>query len=150
MPLGSFQLRAMAAAGTLACLPVSGCSWVFVQKPPPGPIQAAPPLECTSSVVAPVLDTVWAADAAIVGLTLAIMSIHEQSTCSASSPCSPEGNSMRFWYTATGVLAAAAAEPVGFSAAYGYDKTSDCRHLKETQLSCTSGVEEACRALRER
>ncbi len=41
----------------------------------------------------------------------------------------------------------ATAVPWGLSAAYGYEKTSDCQRLKEAQLSCASGIEEACRTL---
>jgi hypothetical protein len=36
------------------------------------------------------------------------------------------------------------------SAGYGYSTTAKCRKLKETQLSCVSGVEDACRTLEER
>ncbi|HZY03477.1 MAG TPA: hypothetical protein VFF02_08240 [Anaeromyxobacteraceae bacterium] len=36
------------------------------------------------------------------------------------------------------------------SAAHGYSATSKCRALQGGQLSCTNGVEEACRTLRQR
>lgn len=127
-----------------------GCSWIFVRKPPPGPVEAAPRLECTSSVVSPVLDTVGAVYAAGLGLYLMIVGIQSESHCSPSSPCSPEGYAFRGSIILAGATAVAAAVPLGFSAAYGYEKTSDCRRLKEAQLPCASGVEDACRTLQER
>jgi hypothetical protein len=43
-----------------------------------------------------------------------------------------------------------AAVALGFSGGYGESATEECRQPKQTRVSCTSGVEEACRTLQER
>jgi hypothetical protein len=54
--------------------------------------------------------------------------------------------------TLVGVATMGAAVALGFSAAYGYSAMGECRGRQDMQLqlSCTSGVEEACRTLQER
>ena len=53
-------------------------------------------------------------------------------------------------YLEAGVGAMGAALALGFSGRYGESATEECRKVKEWQVSCTSGVEEACRSLQER
>jgi len=55
-----FGVRGIATMLLLAFLPFTGCSWLFVTKPPEPPHPAFPPLECTSSVASPMIDTVAA------------------------------------------------------------------------------------------
>ncbi len=49
----------MKFAALLLALAVSGCSFIFVRGPPSDRPQSAA-VDCTSSVVAPVLDLIWA------------------------------------------------------------------------------------------
>ncbi len=147
MPFRPVRLRAIAAAVGLVFLPTLGCSWISVRGPPQGPIQATPPLKCESSVAAPVADTVGAVLLTVGGglVTVASLSI---SSCSytVGGTCTKGANSA----TWGGIAAVGAGVALASSAAHGYSTTSECRHLKEAQLSCTSGAEEACRTLQER
>jgi hypothetical protein len=59
----------------------SGCSWIFVTKPPPGPVEAEPPVTCTTSAVSPVLDTVLAGLAVAGGITVIALSVPKSSSC---------------------------------------------------------------------
>jgi len=130
--------RGIAAMLVLAFLPSTGCSWLGVSKPPNGPIHAAPPLECTSERGAPVTDTALAAG--LLGIGGAFFIAGSTYPHNLSSGAAALG----------GAVFVAAAVPYAFSAGYGYSTTSQCRHLKETQLSCVSGVEASCRSLEER
>lgn len=140
MLLRSVQCRATAA--TLGLL--TGCSWVFVQKPPQGPMQPASPLACTSNVVAPVADTVGAVLVGVSGGMVAVAGL------GMTEACEPWCTGAKVVLVAGGLLELGAATVLAFSAGYGYSNTAECRALKEAQLSCTSGVEEACRTLQGR
>lgn len=127
---------------------IAGCSWIFVQKAPDGPVERAPPATCTSSAAAPIADTVLASVLAAGGLALVI------GAATKPGPSDPYAATVNAAYTVTvaaagGVLAASAI-PWAFSAAYGYSHTADCREVKQSQLDCLSGVEDSCRLLRER
>jgi hypothetical protein len=56
----------------------------------------------------------------------------------------------QWWAILGGIGLAAAGVACGFSAAYGYSHTADCREVKRSQLSCISGVENACQSLKQR
>ncbi len=150
----SRAVRAVALAVALST--ESGCSWLHVNSPPRGPIDATPQVECTSSNESPTADTVWAVVLATAGVGLIVAGAASQSH---SEPCGPNqwfcglGESLVSpWRTAAfiaGGVSVAGAFSLGFSSAYGYSTTGECRDLKETQLSCISGVEAACRALKE-
>ena len=129
---------------TLALLlvPATGCSWIFVHKPPPGPVPVTPPAVCTSSVASPVVDTVLAAAALGTGIAFLAMSSHSGGTCSGFG-CIDLSGLNTAGAVAGGVLAAAAV-PLGFSAGFGYSTTAGCRELKDAQLACISGVEASC------
>lgn len=75
MSLRPVRLRAMAAAVGLVCLPTLGCSWITVNKPPPGPIQPTPPLECTTSGSAPEVDFITQTVLGLGGLAVTGMGI---------------------------------------------------------------------------
>ncbi len=143
MSLRTSRWRAMAAALALEVLSTAGCSWLTVQRPPPGPIEATPPIECTSSKTSSVIDTVAAVLLGGVGVVTVVAGA---SAASSDSMFSGIGAGV----AVIGAGLVATAVPLGFSAAYGYEKTSDCQRLKEAQVSCTSGVEESCRTLQER
>jgi hypothetical protein len=131
----------------LALVPGTGCSWIFVNKPPPDPVPVTPPVVCTTSVASPVVDTVLAA----VALGTGIAAIAISSKSSESGPCtyfcSLDLSGLNTAGTVSGVILAAMAIPLAFSAGYGYSTTAECRELKDTQLACISGVEASCSRL---
>jgi hypothetical protein len=140
MSLRPVRIRATAAALALVCLPTFGCSWIFVNKPPPGPIRPTPPLECTTSSAAPEVDFITQTVFGLGGLVVTLYGIFP-----------PENSSTD--QTATilvGVAAIGAAAALGFSGRYGESAMEECLRVKAAQDSCTSGVEDACRTLKER
>lgn len=151
MSLLPARRRCTAAALGLAFLPALGCSWIFVNKAPPDPIQATPPIECRSSTAAPVFDTVGAVVVGVGGILVTVFGLAlDTAPCEAFEFCaSPQTKATTI---AAGVAAMGAAVALGFSADYGYSAIQECRSRQDVQLqlSCTSGVEEACRTLQER
>lgn len=99
------------AACLLSCF-ATGCSWLFVDKAPPNHAQLRY-FDCTSSKIAPVLDTVEA-----VGGSLAAGII-----ASDSSYGSDKAAGVAVEIGLAAVFAA--------SAIYGYTATSDCRDAKD-------------------
>jgi hypothetical protein len=87
MLLRSVRCRATAAALGL----LTGCSWVFVQKPPQGPMQPASPLACTSNVVVPVADTVGAVLLGVSGGMVAVAGLGMTQACEPQVRGSPSG-----------------------------------------------------------
>ncbi|HET8725234.1 MAG TPA: hypothetical protein VFM53_13645 [Anaeromyxobacteraceae bacterium] len=126
----------------LGLVPGTGCSWILVNKPPPDPIPATPPLACTSSVAAPVVDTVLAAAALGTGIAFLVMGSQPTGSCTGFG-CIDLSGLNKAGVIAGGVLAATAI-PLGFSAGFGYATTAECRELKDVQLACISGVEASC------
>jgi hypothetical protein len=124
--------RAVAAAATASLLCGPGCSHSGVRRPPAGPIAPSPPLECTSSVAYPVLDTVVAAFmVGVFGAVAIAGAVQQQPT-------------VMWWGISLGLLGAALPT---YSAVYGYSTTARCRELQQAQLSCIGGVEAACQTL---
>jgi hypothetical protein len=137
------------ATAALACLLGStACSWVTVVRPPQGPVEPNEKLACTTSVAAPVTDTVLSVIGIGGGGTALVSGILGATQCDAATCFIMEP-----WGI---VLAAAGALVLGvgvmeaFSAAYGYGETSQCRGLGQAQLACVSGVEPSCAQLRNR
>ena len=145
MPQGrSMVLVALA----FALVPGPGCSWIFVNKPPPEPVPMTPPVICTSSVASPVVDTVLAAIALGVGVAGIVAGSQPEPACPSNDWCFT--GLMSGVKTGSGVaggILVASAIPLAFSAAHGYATTADCRELTETQLACVSGVEASCKRL---
>jgi hypothetical protein len=121
------------------------CSWIFVHKAPEEPISPTPPLVCTSSAATPILDTVGAVLLGAAGAVTTIGTAAWPSSGFLSMSSSDKAVGI-----GVGVAMMGGATALGFSAGYGYDKTSACRNLKNAQLSCVSGVEAACVALKNR
>jgi hypothetical protein len=138
----SLGVRALATILALASIPTAGCSWLFVNKPPEPPTPASPPIECTASVAAPLIDTLAAALLAGAGVAGFIYGA-QPDQCSGGCWFTLKSEAM-----AGAAVALASAVPLAISAGYGFSKTSDCRLLKEAQLACVSGVEASCAALR--
>jgi hypothetical protein len=111
------MIRALVLSATL---PAFGCSFV-VMRPPPAPTSSGEPVQCTSSAVAPLLDTAAAAGVGLASLAYYALA---SSLCSwnqpeRSCPMDPE---------VVGGLVAAGAYAV--SAGYGYHQAFDCQKAK--------------------
>jgi hypothetical protein len=137
------RARAAALAAALALGP--GCSWITVTRPPAGPVSREEKLACTTSVVAPVVDTVLGSAALLAGATglgvgIAGLSCGDPTACWFAQPVGGA-------YAAVGTVLLGVAVMQGFSAAYGFGATAECRVLEENQLACLSGVEPSCARL---
>lgn len=115
------------AAVLLAAAPaLSGCSWIFLERPPQQ-IQPGAPVNCTASRAAPVADTVGAvlyAATAIAALA-APTSRPEQSTLTRLDFSLSPGNKALLGGFSAGLSALFAV-----SAAQGYASTASCRALR--------------------
>ena len=131
--------RLAATIALLLTILSSGCSLLTVTKPPPGPVDATKPVQCTTNIEAPISDTI----ASLVLMPVGALTIAVGSGDSAFTKRS-EGT---IW-AGIGIAAVGAVSLV--SAGFGYAWTSECRELKSQQLQqqCLSGVEESCAALR--
>lgn len=128
-----------------ALVPGTGCSWIFVSKPPPEPIPMTPPLACTTSVASPVLDTIFASAALGLGVGGIVAGTRPEPDCSSPSWCfNGLFRGLNTGVAIAGGMLVATAIPLAFSAAYGYSTTAECRELTESQLACVSGVEASC------
>lgn len=119
----------------------SGCSWIFVKKEPPLPLEPTPPVECTTSRAAPIIDvvtgSVFAAGAIVSGLALAPCVVE---TCDEWS---------QFWAIAGVALGALAVGATAIiSGAYGFKHTKECEKLKSLQAACVVGDQDSCTLLR--
>jgi hypothetical protein len=125
----------------------TGCSWIFVKKEPPLPIEPSPVVECTTNRTAPTLDLVAAVlgGATAVG-TLAYGAVQYVGCGEELSGC----NWALSWATIAGVAAAAAAVTTvfAFSAGYGSKHAEECERLKALQAACVAGDQDACNRLR--
>jgi hypothetical protein len=124
----------------------TACSWVTVVRPPQGPVGRDEKLACTTSVAAPVTDTVLSVVGIGGGGTALVAGTLAASQCDAAT-CfilAPGGIVL----AAAGALVLGAGVMEAFSAAYGFGETSRCRELGHAQLACTSGVEPSCALLR--
>jgi hypothetical protein len=102
-----------------------GCSLIFTRGPDP---EAKPPPECTTSVAAPVVDTVLAVGSfALLGVGIAEL----------GTTCQPNGFDFCSIGQATGWVAVIAGAVTGIlftsSAAVGYTRNSACRSFMDTR-----------------
>jgi hypothetical protein len=128
-------------------LTTSACSWATMARPPPTPIEPVPPVACTTSRLAPALDTVGAV---FLGVPGAITTGYGIATpvCSGFCLLEPESASAKGTIIAVGLILIGLGTMEAISAATGYSWASDCEGLQETQLACVSGVEASCARLR--
>jgi hypothetical protein len=142
---GTMALRRQVVSVLASCalVPGTGCSWIFVNQPPPAPLPVAPPVVCTSSVATPIIDTVLATAALSVGIATVAMSSKSSGSCTGGFGCLDLSGLNTVGMVAGAVLGATAV-PLAFSAGYGYSTTAECRELKDSQLACISGVEASC------
>ena len=99
---------------------ISGCSFIFVR----GPSSDRAPGDCTTSILAPVLDLTWAGLNGYGALNVAAV---DQATWDAQNPSASRG----------GVIAVGAAFAVvnGLSAVYGFKSTEACRAAEAAQAA---------------
>ena len=117
----------------------TGCSWITVQKPPPLPVEPAPPVACTASNGPPVFDTVLAVLSGLGGVAVIV---------AAASTSDLQQKGAVTAEIAGGAAAVAVGGLFAVSAASGYSSTAQCRDLQQSQAACLTGVETACRSLR--
>ncbi len=122
----------VAAACALLLAPGTGCSFLFVQRPPERPIAADQPIDCTAAMTAPLLDAVAAVSAVAAGVALMAPYL-------GCKECYGGG--------AFGALLLYAAVPPAISSVYGFYHTSKCRNLIDSQIGCRHGNVAACQEL---
>jgi hypothetical protein len=127
---------AAVGAASWVVLTSGGCSWIMVTRAPERPVGPTPPVTCTRSVAAPVVDTVVGSLAVIGGAGMAAFGSNP--ICLNSSCPSDSG---LIW---GGVALAAAGVVLGVSSGFGYAWTAECREIGALQQSCIVGVEASC------
>jgi hypothetical protein len=106
----------------------AGCSLLLMQRAPSGPLEPAPPIECTSSHDLARADTILGWTFLTVGGIAA-------------------GASMGYPPALWGAIASALAGALLIgSSYYGRQAATDCVETKARQFECASGAEAACRA----
>lgn len=112
---GASGARAVQACALAACALAGGpgCSFLFVDGPPPNHATSVDPIDCTQSRAAPIIDTIFAG---LYGL-------------SAVSTATEHGSASGTGSRAALMLGVAAVELA--SAAHGYANTADCREAKQ-------------------
>jgi hypothetical protein len=153
---GTFMALSVGARGfatmlALATLPPAGCSWIAMSRPPATPVDPTPTAACTTSRLAPALDTVGAV---LVGVPSAVVT----GVAIATPACTQgQGWDCLFQFPTPGAKAAAIGTGLAFvglavvdavSAANGFTWASRCETIQAQQLACVSGVETSCAALR--
>ncbi len=119
----------------------------MMNRPPTPPVEPSPPVACTTSRAAPILDTVGAVFAGGVGLTTTGYGIAVP-VCSSFCILEPESAGAKAGIIAAGVAITALGVLSAWSAADGYGWASRCENVKAVQLACVSGVEASCAELR--
>ena len=148
-PLALLKLGAISVA-VLFGISTGGCSWIGVTSPPQRPVDAAPPVQCTRSVAAPVGDTIIGVLALLAGAGT-ISYGASGGVClngmfgGPAAPCPVIQGAV---WGGVGIIVAGVVAFV--SAGFGYNWTADCRELESLQTACLAGVEDSCAALREK
>jgi hypothetical protein len=130
-----------------ALLLFSGCSWAGMVRPPPTPVDPAPPVTCTTSRLAPALDTT----AAVLLIVPGLMGLGYglQPACTDGwCLMQPESSGQKAAGIGIGLAFLGLAVMETVSAVNGYVWAADCEALQGQQLACLSGVETSCAALR--
>lgn len=128
-----FRAALLLLTGALA---QSGCSWIFMSRPPdPVPVPTAP-VDCTVSRAAPILDTICSGYFVANGIVLAATQTCPSPT---NGTCFDQGTKV-----AGIALSAGLATVCGLSAAAGYGYANRCEETKVVNGQCISGNERAC------
>ena len=137
---GRGRFAVVMPALVLLGMATGGCSFLFMRSPPDAIPSPEAPVECTSSSVAPVMDTTCAS----LGLAIFSAALAEPADCNTSQPggCLTAGE-------VVGVAVGAAAMTVActFAAAHGYKQATRCEKLKTLSLWCRGGELTACQQL---
>jgi hypothetical protein len=142
--------RCVAAVLAAASLSIGGCSWIAMARPPRPPVEPAPPAACTTSRLAPALDTAGAVLVGVPAVTVTAAAI-------ATPACHGEGWDCLFQFPTPGAKAATIVLGLAFvglavvdtvSAVNGFQWANDCEAIQAQQLACVSGTESSCAALR--
>jgi hypothetical protein len=140
-------MRRRLAFALVALLAGPACSWVTMGRPPPPPVEPLPPVACTTSRAAPILDTTGATFFGGLGIMTAAYGIATP-VCTTGWCIGPETGGAKAGIIAAGLGLTAIAVLQTISATNGFAWASTCDDLKAAQLSCVSGVEEACVVIR--
>lgn len=119
------RLVAVLAASSLV-VQGTGCSLLLMQRPPSGPLEPAPPIECTSSHDLARADSILGWTFVGVGSVAAGASM---------------GYPPLLW---AGVATGLVGVLLLGSSFYGRQAATDCVGTKARQFECASGVENAC------
>ena len=139
-----YQRIVAVALALLLAIPSGGCSWIGITKPPSRPIDATPPVSCTTGVAAPVGDTIIGVLTVATGV--AVVAYAANPMCLYG--CASQSKTGYIGYIWAGVGAIVLGVTAGVSAGFGYSWTAECRELEELQNRCIAGVEASCAALR--
>jgi hypothetical protein len=137
--------RTPALAVLLGC---SACSWIGMTRPPAPPVDPSPPVTCTTSRVAPALDTASAVLLGVPGIVTAVYGIAQPVCSTGWCLVQPASGSAKAAIISAGLLLTGLGVMEAFAAVDGYSWASECEDLGAAQLACLSGVEPSCAALR--
>lgn len=124
-----------------AALSMTGCSWIFMTKPPDSVAVPHLPVDCTTSRAAPVLDTICSGYFVVNGIVL--LAVKDCANASFGENCANSSTK-----TGGALLSAGLAVVCGVSAASGYGNAARCEQIKDSNLMCMSGDVSACRRLK--
>jgi hypothetical protein len=143
-------MRTLRLLAVMIALPGTGCSWIGMTRPPPPPVDPAPPVACTTSRLAPALDTAAAVLLGVPGLVTTVYGIAVPTCTGSGLDCmlEPQSGGDKAAIIAVGLSALGLGVLETISAVNGYGWASRCEDLREAQLSCLSGVEPSCTSLR--
>lgn len=131
-----------------ALLLFSGCSWMAMARPPPTPVAPAPPVACTTSRVAPVLDTAGALLVGVPGVVTTVYGIATPVCTTGWCWFQPTTGGNKAAIISVGLVLVGISVMQTVSAVNGYGWAADCEALQGQQLACLSGVETSCTILR--
>lgn len=114
--------HALVAIVIIAAFGTSACSWAFVRQPADtDPEEVTPPVDCTTSEAAPILDTIGAIPPAL--LTVGYTAILTQTVAQGGDRA---GQRLGEFLLFGGLTAA----PIA-SAVYGFKQTDRCQQFRE-------------------
>jgi hypothetical protein len=134
---------ARAALLAFAAQAATGCSWIFMERAPDPVVAPDYPVQCTSSRVAPIVDSLYAGSMAVGAVVFAAMPTcgGSASTSAGTTPdsCVHSGTTL-----AAAALYAGAAAVYAVAANQGFKSAGRCEDLKGLNALCITGHEDAC------
>ena len=132
----------------VALLVFSGCSWMAMARPPATPVEPAPPASCTTSRLAPALDTAGALLVGVPGVVTTAYGITTPVCTGGWCLFQPTTGGNKAAIIGVGLVLVGISVMQTVSAVNGYGWAADCETLQGQQLACLSGVETSCAILR--